>query len=89
MCRSCRGVWVSEDRLAEMVRTIRDELFADPVDLAARPPHEKALVCPGCGDALEPKSFGGQPVDRCPKGHGVWLDDGELAASLRELGTAR
>lgn len=65
---------------------MRDELFAEDVALPERPAHEPALRCPGCGDALEPKQFAGQLVDRCPKGHGVWLDDGELAASLREFG---
>jgi hypothetical protein len=72
-----------------MVRTMKGELFADPVSLPERAVSEKALRCPGCGEALEPKSFAGQAVDRCPKGHGVWLDDGELAASLRSVGTTR
>jgi hypothetical protein len=80
---------VPEDRLAEMVRTMKGELFADEVALPARGATETALRCPGCGDALEPKAFAGQAVDRCPRGHGVWLDDGELAASLRTFGTTR
>lgn len=65
---------------------MRGEVFADPIELLAREPHEAALKCPGCGAALEPKTFAGQPVDRCPAGHGVWLDDGELSASLRDVG---
>src|SRR5262245_52094645 len=89
VCRSCRGAWVPEDRLAEMVRTMRDELFADDVELPARAATEHALRCPGCGADLAPTRFAGQPVDRCPAGHGVWLDDGELAASLREIGAVR
>jgi len=89
VCRSCHGAWVPEDRLAEMVRVMRDELFADPVPLQARSADEPAPRCPGCGEPLEPKRFAGEAVDRCPKGHGVWLDDGELAASLRTIGTAR
>ena len=64
---------------------MRGQLFADPVELAAREANEAALVCPVCAAALEPRSFAGQAVDRCPAGHGVWLDDGELAASLREV----
>lgn len=62
---------------------MRDELFADELELAARDAEEAALACPGCGAALVPAMFVGQKVDRCPAGHGVWLDDGELAASLR------
>ncbi len=87
VCRSCRGAWISEDRLAEMVRTMKDELFADDVELPTRAPDEAPLRCPACGGALEPRTFAGQAVDRCAAGHGVWLDGGELAASLRTFGT--
>lgn len=83
VCRSCRGAWVSEDRLAEMVRTMRSELFADELTFVARAAVEAALSCPGCGASLAPETFAGQPIDRCPKGHGVWLDDGELSSALR------
>src|SRR5690349_12767934 len=75
VCRQCRGAWISEERLGEMVRTMKGELFADPVSLPERAATEAALKCPGCGAGLEPKGFAGQAVDRCPKGHGVWLDD--------------
>jgi Zn-finger nucleic acid-binding protein len=83
VCRSCRGAWISEDRLAEMVRTMHDEVFTDDVELPPRAADEAALLCPACGIALEPRVFATQKVDRCAAGHGVWLDGGELAASLR------
>ena len=44
-----------------------------------------ALRCPGCAAALTPETFATQPIDRCPAGHGVWLDDGELASALRTV----
>jgi Zn-finger nucleic acid-binding protein len=40
--------------------------------------------CPVCGEALRATPLPEKPriiVDRCPQGHGVWFDDGELAAA--------
>ena len=85
VCRKCKGAWVPEDRLAEMVRTMRSELFAEDLTFTARPANEAALKCPGCASELTPETFATQPIDRCPKGHGVWLDDGELASALRTV----
>jgi Zn-finger nucleic acid-binding protein len=87
VCRGCRGAWIPETRLEEMVRTMRGELFAEELVFAERAASETALRCPGCGTALTPQTFATQPVDRCPNGHGVWLDDGELSSSLRQVGT--
>ncbi len=83
VCRGCKGAWVPEDRLAEMVRTMRNQVWAEELELVARAPHEAALTCPGCGGDLVPETFAAQAVDRCPQGHGVWLDDGELTSALR------
>ena len=85
MCRTCRGAWVSDDRLAEMVRTMKGQIITEDVVLEDRAATEAALKCPACAKDLEPKTFATQAVDRCADGHGVWLDGGELAASLREV----
>ncbi len=87
-CRSCRGVWLSEYRLTEMVRVMRNQLFGDDLVFTARAAIEVAPSCPACAAALTPETFASQPVDRCPAGHGVWLDDGELAAALRAVAPA-
>ena len=34
--------------------------------------------CPRCGTPLEVAQTHGVAVDACPKGHGLWLDQGEL-----------
>ena len=39
-----------------------------------------ARTCPSCNATLEVVSHEGVDVDRCPEGHGVWLDKGELRA---------
>jgi Zn-finger nucleic acid-binding protein len=36
--------------------------------------------CPSCNAALDVVNHEGVEVDRCPAGHGVWLDKGELRA---------
>ncbi len=64
---------------------MNDALFAEALAFAIREAAEAALRCPACGEALVPESFAHQPVDRCPRGHGVWLDDGELTAALRAV----
>jgi Zn-finger nucleic acid-binding protein len=35
--------------------------------------------CPVCAGALEPFHHEGVELDRCPTGHGLWFDRGELA----------
>ncbi len=35
-------------------------------------------TCPRCGTPLEITKIHGVGVDACPKGHGLWLDRGEL-----------
>ncbi len=37
-------------------------------------------TCPSCGSALDTVPHEGVDLDRCPAGHGVWLDRGELRA---------
>ena len=34
--------------------------------------------CPRCGDRLTTRSQLEVEIDECPKGHGIWLDAGEL-----------
>lgn len=34
--------------------------------------------CPKCGERLAKRTHLEVNIEQCPKGHGVWLDDGEL-----------
>jgi rubrerythrin len=34
--------------------------------------------CPKCGDAIEPLTFRGVPLDKCPGCGGVWLGPNDL-----------
>lgn len=37
-------------------------------------------TCPSCTATLDVVTHEGVEVDRCPEGHGIWLDKGELRA---------
>jgi Zn-finger nucleic acid-binding protein len=37
-------------------------------------------TCPTCNEPLDVVAHEGVDLDRCPAGHGVWLDKGELRA---------
>jgi uncharacterized protein len=47
-------------------------------------PTGKEMRCPKCGSALETYSFHGTILERCPKCHGIWLDNGELEMVVRK-----
>src|SRR5687768_14099870 len=42
--------------------------------------------CPRCGTALEILERNGVALDSCPKGHGLWLDSGELEQIMQRQG---
>ena len=43
------------------------------------------MHCPECNSELEPVEYFGQAVDRCRKCGGVWFDESELSAALRQV----
>lgn len=45
--------------------------------------------CPACTDALEAFVHEGVELDRCPSGHGLWLDRGELPKVVRSEHSGR
>jgi Zn-finger nucleic acid-binding protein len=82
MCPSCGGVWLD---LGEL-ELICEQAGADPGPLAEA--LEKAgqgeatkRQCPRCSKKLRAISAGEQKrveLDRCPRGHGIWFDRGEM-----------
>ena len=83
-CAQCRGVWLD----AGEIELIYGDAAAARDFLESRNPvprGEKPRRCPECGKRMvKEASEGARPVtvDRCPKGHGLWFDRGELAAIL-------
>jgi Zn-finger nucleic acid-binding protein len=78
-CSTCSGVWVTEQVLTEMVWDLHAGAETEP--LAWQPRDGEPRVCPVCEQAMATVTLETVPVDRC-RVHGVWLDAGELAATL-------
>lgn len=96
VCPGCRGVWLDQGELEELFeRTgarmddpLLEVLKAEGHRSASRRPH----LCPRCDARLRevPVPCGDDPrpalhIDRCPRGHGLWFDSGELHALLESL----
>ncbi len=84
-CATCRGLWLDEGKLDEMVREMHDGLGALRFTERA---HDRQLACPSCATPLANVVLVGVPVERCDAGHGVWFDTDELQAALRAAGEA-
>jgi Zn-finger nucleic acid-binding protein len=89
-CDDCRGVWLDPEEL--------ELLFGDSAWKEALRPapgenlrKEREKRCPRCRKPMHKRAAGAQaPVttDLCPRGHGVWLDAGELHALIAQAAKA-
>jgi Zn-finger nucleic acid-binding protein len=90
-CLKCSGVWLDSGELELLIAVLQSE-GADlrPDELLAP---EKAEIkarrkCTICGRKMEKVWIGRENkvlIDRCPIGHGLWFDAGELQTVLREM----
>jgi Zn-finger nucleic acid-binding protein len=85
-CRNCGGVWLDPDEMDLLLEgsTGREEIRANL--MFGEPSDEKRHRCPVCRHKMDKarvrRSAGdaGVQIDRCGRGHGTWLDGGELHA---------
>ncbi|HNP97186.1 MAG TPA: zf-TFIIB domain-containing protein [Cyclobacteriaceae bacterium] len=90
LCDTCGGVWLDKGEL-EKIQDIRVNDYSDELKmipdyvgksiLLAKSKSASPVHCPVCSQVLERREYGyGSQVmiDSCVKGHGVWLDKGEL-----------
>jgi len=91
-CPDCHGVWLDAGELEK----IQEATEKDYSDELSRPPEfvgaafalaaaktESDRACPRCDETLDKRDYGlssSVMIDSCVRGHGVWLDAGELAA---------
>ena len=84
-CCSCRGIWLDHAELALLfddpykVTAFLDTLVPDTTG------NERPRNCPICRTKMDKVATPGTVtilLDRCGRGHGVWLDDGELGRVL-------
>jgi len=79
-CESCDGAWVKSDVLVPML----EQTTASIVELPWQPNSESHVrACPECGTSMASVKLGSVALDRCGP-HGVWFDDKELAALIKE-----
>ncbi len=85
-CPVCKGIWLDS---GELELLFGDEeaatKFLSIGKPTAMPKGEKHRRCPECDKKMTKESTESEhPVifDHCPRGHGLWLDQGELATIL-------
>jgi Zn-finger nucleic acid-binding protein len=89
-CTVCKGIWLDPGELELLfgdAEACREFLGGSPDRHGAPTVVEKARRCPLCEARMPKLMLGGAPpviVDRCPAGHGLWLDGGELESLLRQ-----
>jgi Zn-finger nucleic acid-binding protein len=84
-CPQCKGLWLREDILTEMVITML------PVPTVGRlvfapTAQDKRVACPSCHQPMVLTTLADVVVDRCAA-HGVWFDREELEQVLRRSAT--
>lgn len=82
-CGGCRGVWLDT---GELELLYGDTSACDRLMAAGGASERRTRRrCPQCGQKMDEWLTGGErPVayDRCPRGHGLWFDRGELNTVL-------
>ncbi len=88
VCPTCRGVWFDANELDILLESLG--LPADPEELmrvGREGLPEKKRRCPYCRHKMQEVHIGdrGVVIDRCPRGHGLYFDGGELDTVIEEL----
>lgn len=86
-CPQCRGTWLDEGELEQIIALAGVEPGRVSAALAAaRSGRRSRRRCPRCRARLRVVIVGDDArveLDACPRGHGLWLDAGELRALVR------
>ena len=85
-CIHCRGFWFDEGEIGLLAEALQlPEALPDFRLLPCVDVQEKRKRCPRCSKALDKIRSGRAAeivVDRCPQGHGLWFDAGEVGRML-------
>lgn len=89
-CLNCGGTWLDAGEL-EMITELSgiEPGKITRALLSARSEGKSPRRCPRCRRKLRIIHLEGEPpieLDRCPWGHGLWLDRGETLAVVRAFG---
>ena len=86
-CVPCAGTWLDGGELEQITEFsgVRPGPLARALESAVHGAATKRR-CPRCSRRLRTLVVGSDPsveLDRCPKGHGLWFDPGELETVVR------
>ena len=101
-CFVCEGIWFDAGELESVIKADskdfnfidvgREEFDGKEAENLAKELNEKPGLCPRCTDKtflvrVPYKKKKSVSIDICPKGHGLWLDGGEIG-KLRDRAEA-
>ncbi|HKS16455.1 MAG TPA: zf-TFIIB domain-containing protein [Planctomycetota bacterium] len=83
-CQACSGAWLDAGELEEIAERagIKAATLRESFKAAGTLPHGKRK-CVRCRASMTGVSLGEVLLDRCPYGHGIWFDKGEMAAIVK------
>jgi Zn-finger nucleic acid-binding protein len=79
-CISCRGLWFDRGEIELLAELSGADLSS--LDGGHRTGGGSKRACPRCDARLEEIAVDTLRIDRCPGGHGLWFDRGELGAVI-------
>jgi Zn-finger nucleic acid-binding protein len=89
-CETCKGVWFDSGELELLLGMEKPgSLVADMLKSPEAKSNEAKRKCPICAQKMKKSILGQEPkvlVDVCRRGHGLWLDGGEVGQLLKQMG---
>lgn len=76
-CPECGGIWLDAGELERLMGDNAEEVVKSFV--LEKRSKEKAVRCPACHKKMKKIVCRNTHLDKCPSGHGIWFDEGELA----------
>ena len=94
LCPRCEGTFYEESTLKQLLRQpdlrlsyLRPALLPNLASPHLEEDDRDQIQCPNCPQIMKREPYSQENnllVDRCPDGHGIWLDDGELGHLFTE-----
>ncbi len=85
-CDECEGIWLDGGELEMLLSMAESFIKLTPAENTKESPRK----CPICSTKMSKVNFdtGSTPVllDKCPDGHGIWFDSGELKTVVKNAG---
>lgn len=95
LCPRCEGSFTEEEHLRGVLRqpdirlsSLRPALLQNMMTTHPEEEDRGLVPCPQCNKEMIREQYtelSSVNIDRCPDGHGIWLDDGELGILVEVL----